>query len=323
MITYKHAKFIARAIESVLMQETNFPVELVIGEDKSPDDTRKIAEEYRQRYPDRIRLLARERNLGIINNFVETYLACRGTYVAILEGDDYWTDAKKLEAQVNALEAHPEWVMCFHKVRVFRDDGSQPAYLSPEDWREESTLDDLLRRNFIQTCSLMVRNGVVRKFPDWYFSLSMADWPFSVMLAQHGEVGYIDQVMADHRLHREGAWTGKDYECQSAGILEMLSHIRKILDPDRARHLSGQIVRRYIYLAEWQVRNGSPWKARSTLQALMRRESFVQRGFPYRWALNVVLQIEAPKVLRVISRIRRMAGLKDRSGRHQTSTTVE
>src|SRR5262249_26122686 len=160
-------------------------------------------------------------------------------------------------------------------------------HMLPEYWREVSTLDDLLRHNFIPACSVMVRNGLVRKFPDWYFSLALEDWPFSIMLALHGKLGYIDQVMADYRLHSEGAWTGKDYGFQSERTLEMLSHIREVLDRDRALQLTRQIVRRYLHLAEWHVRSGNVSKARSTLRALACRESLVQRGFPYRWALNV------------------------------------
>ncbi len=88
--TYKHERFIGQALESAVMQEADFPFEVVVGEDKSPDRTLDIVEEYRRRHPDKIRVIARKRNLGS-GNFVETYGACRGEYVAILEGDDYWT----------------------------------------------------------------------------------------------------------------------------------------------------------------------------------------------------------------------------------------
>ena len=92
MITYNHERFIAQAIESVLMQQTDFAVELVIGEDCSTDKTRAIVCAYGERYPERIRLLLPERNQGMIPNFVATMNACQGQYIALLEGDDYWTD---------------------------------------------------------------------------------------------------------------------------------------------------------------------------------------------------------------------------------------
>jgi glycosyltransferase involved in cell wall biosynthesis len=301
--TYKHEKFIAQAIESALMQQTDFPFEVVIGEDKSPDDTRKLVEEYQQRHPNKIRLFARERNLSS-GNFVETYAACRGKYVAILEGDDYWTSPDKLQIQADALDAHREWVLCFHTVRVMREDGSQPPSLFPQGRKEVSTLDDLLRGNFIQTCSVMFRNGVMQKFPDWYAALALGDWPFFIMLAQHGQLGYLDRTMADYRVHGAGLWASKDQLFRMERSLEMLGQIRQILDGGRRARLTDQIVNDYIELADEQLKGGYVSKARSTLWGLLRRESVLRRGFPHRKALRAALEIEAPRVLRLIRWIR-------------------
>lgn len=314
MTTYKHEKFIAQAIESVLMQETDFTFEVVIGEDKSPDDTRRIVEDYQRHHPDRIRLFAREQNLGA-HNFVETYWACRGKYVAILEGDDYWTDRKKLQAQVDALDAHSDWVMCFHTVRCVGEGGLQPPYpfLPLSGWKEVSTFDDLLKWNFVPTCSMVFRNGIVRKFPEWYFSLAMGDWPFSIMLAQHGKLGYIARVMADYRLHAGGAWSSKDMPFRMKAELEMYRHVRQIVDGDRAAQVTERIVERTIELADGELELGLVSKARITLWGLLLRESVLRRGFPRRRVLRRVLQIDAPTMLRMAVWIRRKRR-RDRSG---------
>lgn len=320
MTTYKHEKFIAQAVESVLMQETVFPFELVISEDKSPDETRGIVEEYQRRHPDRIRLFAREENLGA-HNFAATYAACRGKYVAILEGDDYWTDRNKLQVQVDALDAHPDWVVCFHTVRVVTEDRSKPRppYLFPQSCREVSTLDDLLQWNFIQPCSVMFRNRVVRTFPEWYFSLALGDWPLFIMLAQHGQLGYIDRVMADYRVHGGGSWANRDEAFRIERSLEMLGHIRQILETDRAAQVTDQIVKGYIKLTEAELERGHMAKARSTLWGLLRRESVLRRGFPRRLALRIALEIHAPSVLRTIRWIRWLLG-QDRSPRQPSNS---
>ena len=125
------------------MQKANFQFEVVVGADKSPDRTLEIVEEYRRRHPDKVRLIARERNLGS-GNFVETYAACRGEYVAILEGDDYWTSADKLQVQADGLDARPDWALCFHTVQIVRDDGGESHYWFPAERRPVSRLDDLL-----------------------------------------------------------------------------------------------------------------------------------------------------------------------------------
>src|SRR5690349_16516557 len=104
MVTYNHEKFIEKAIEGVLMQETDFDVELVIGEDFSTDQTRSIIEKYQQKYPGKIIIAPSEHNLGMMKNFVNTLNTCTGEYIALCEGDDFWTDPTKLQRQVEFME---------------------------------------------------------------------------------------------------------------------------------------------------------------------------------------------------------------------------
>ncbi len=108
MITYNHEPYIRRAIASVLSQETNFPFELVIGEDCSTDGTREIVHDYAKRFPDIIRVITSEQNVGMKKNSYRTAQACRGKYIAYCEGDDYWHQTEKLQLQVNYLESHPD-----------------------------------------------------------------------------------------------------------------------------------------------------------------------------------------------------------------------
>src|SRR5438132_1821213 len=96
MITYNHERFIAQALDSILAQRVNFDYEIVIGEDCSTDGTRDILMDFHRRYPDRIVLLLRDHNLGVMRNFEATLGACRGRYLALLEVDDYWTSENKL-----------------------------------------------------------------------------------------------------------------------------------------------------------------------------------------------------------------------------------
>src|SRR6516164_8232942 len=113
MITYNHGKYISEAIESIVSQKTNFEFELVIGEDCGPDDTRAICEQYAAKYPDIINLLPSDKNYGPMGNTIRVMYACTGKYVALCEGDDYWTDPYKLQKQVDFLEANPDFSICF------------------------------------------------------------------------------------------------------------------------------------------------------------------------------------------------------------------
>lgn len=238
LITYNHAVFIAQAIESVLMQKTNFDCELVIGEDDSSDGTREIVKSYKEQYPDKIRLLLNERNKVIyINgrptgrwNFVNTLQHCTGQYVALLEGDDYWTSSHKLQKQVDYLDAHSECSMCCHNVmQLYEDRSLKPHNIHPFVRKQVYSLGDLLRGNFIATCSLVYRNHLLSEFPDWFYTVAMADWPFFMMIAQYGDIGYLDEAMGIYRIHGKGIWSTVNKSENLRGLASvyqaMLAHL--------------------------------------------------------------------------------------------------
>lgn len=114
-ITYNHEPYIAKCIEGVLMQKVNFPIEFIIAEDCSTDGTRAICEDYAAKYPNLIRLVTSESNVGALNNEKRAMLAARGKYIAFCEGDDYWTYPLKLQTQVDFLDAHLDYSVCFHR----------------------------------------------------------------------------------------------------------------------------------------------------------------------------------------------------------------
>lgn len=231
MITYNHERFIAEAIEGVLMQQTDFAVELIIGEDCSTDGTRVIVRRYGERYPERVRLLLPERNLGAHANSIAVGKACRGEYIAICEGDDYWTDSLKLQKQVDFLEAHPECSICFHDVLVVYEDQQRVSHCqcSP-DQKEISTLDDLLVQNFIPTPSVLYRRGLFGELPDWFRELATGDWPLHILNAQHGHIGYINEVMAVYRVHAGGVWSRRDPVTKIKQMLPLYGHLYNYLN---------------------------------------------------------------------------------------------
>ena len=119
MITYNHEPYIAQAIEGVLIQDTDFPIELVIGEDCSTDRTREIVLDYQKHYPKIIRLITSEKNVGAKENGYRTEQACRGKYIAFCEGDDYWHQPLKLQKQVDFLESNPDYGMVHSNAHLF------------------------------------------------------------------------------------------------------------------------------------------------------------------------------------------------------------
>lgn len=124
MITYNHEKFIRKALDSVLEQKSNFEFEIVIGDDCSPDGTSMILKEYKKRYPEKIKIFLNNENVGPTRNVYNVLSECKGKYVAILEGDDYWCDENKLSKQVSYLEEHREIPAVFGTIKWIDEEGN-------------------------------------------------------------------------------------------------------------------------------------------------------------------------------------------------------
>jgi len=281
VITHNQAALITEAIDSVLMQEVNFEYEAVVGEDGSTDRTREILVALQAAHPDKIRLLLHEKKLGGIPaklNFVKTLAACKGEYVAWLDGDDYWTDPHKLQKQVDFLESHPECAICFHNVLAIDDAGSlAPGTICPPDQKEISTLEDLLSGNPIPSCSVLFRRGLFDRFPDWYFTLAMSDWPLHIFNAQHGKIGYINEVMATYRVHAGGVWSSKRPSRQLLNMIALLDRVDEHLDFSYKDVIRATKARYYYQLAVIYRDRGHLPQARRVLKQSIRCWGFTPR----------------------------------------------
>jgi glycosyltransferase involved in cell wall biosynthesis len=211
VITYNNERFITEAIDSIVTQKVNFDYEIIIGEDCSTDRTREIVIDFRDRYPDKIHLLLNEKNVGGRRNFIQILKVSRGDYIAILEGDDYWTSPNKLQKQVDFLDNHPDFTICFHSAGwLDQESGEIKSWkYGPPVIKPYYTIDDLLEHsNFIPTCSVMFRNNLLGEFPKWFWEAGIGDFPLHILNAQHGKIGYIDEAMSVYRVHGAGIRSG-------------------------------------------------------------------------------------------------------------------
>jgi glycosyltransferase involved in cell wall biosynthesis len=259
LTTYNQADLVEQAIESALAQEVDGGYEILIADDYSSDGTRNIAASYRDRHPDRIRLVFSERNMGA--NIVRAHgtRQARGAYVALLDGDDYWTSPEKIRKQVTYLNRHPECAICFHNALVVYDDGSQEAHpfhladpthrLSRSIPPEISTLGDIAVGNFMQTSSVIFRRGLIEEFPDWYFKARIDDWAFHVLNAEHGDIGYIDEVLSAYRVHGGGAWSDRISHYRDPKDLEDIIWIHDAINKHLGFRFDARIKRQTAYLA--------------------------------------------------------------------------
>ena len=169
MVTYNHAPYIGRAIEGVLRQETDFPIELVIGEDCSTDGTREVVFDYQSRHPKIIRVISSDKNVGANANANRTLQACRGKYVAFCEGDDYWHHPQKLRKQVEFLEAHPAYGLIHSDVdQVVVATGATTCHAHRAEERSQNDEGELYLRILeaeyhVWSCSVCARLSLVRQ----------------------------------------------------------------------------------------------------------------------------------------------------------------
>jgi len=249
LITYNHENLIAQALDSVLMQDTDFLFELVVGEDCSKDKTRSIVLHYKSRYPDRIRVLLSTENLGQYTgngrlNFLRNLKACRGKYIALLEGDDYWTHPRKLQKQVDFLEANPGFVICCHNTKkLFEKEPSRVAYMRPDhssQTKDVLTIEDQIRDVYsYHTSSVVFRNGLLR-LPEFFKSVESGDIAFFTMLAQFGKIKYLDDVMSVWRRHSQGISRSHNGPALYAGRIRMNSYLDEYFN-GRFTHLYQEI----------------------------------------------------------------------------------
>lgn len=274
MLAYNQASFIAQAIESALMQTADFDFEIVVGEDCSTDGTRELASELARRAPDRIRLLSHPRNLGMQANLVQTLAACRGRYIALLEGDDYWTDRTKLRQQADLLDGRPDVAICHHNALMVSDDDSRPP--SPRHAGgvpRLATLDSLMNGNFLVTCTVMFRAGLIETFPEWFYQCRMGDWPLHVLNAGHGRIAYLAKTMAVYRIHAGGAWSAQSDISRFEGLIQTAEAMRGAIDARRQNRLSRTVLRWRADIADRLFSEGRLAEARRYAQTHLSRST--------------------------------------------------
>ena len=199
-ITYNHDKFIGEAIESWLEQKTDFQIEIIIGDDCSTDKTVYEVKKHLKIH-NNIKLIERAKNIGFINNFIETYKQCNGKYIAICEGDDYWIDKNKLQMQVDFLENNNNYVLTHTNVFTLNNE-KKLCQLKPDSYNYEN---NIYNKNEISTLTAVFRNFNI-DFSEKWSQFMMADWPLWITLSEKGRFKYFDKKTGVYRINETGIW---------------------------------------------------------------------------------------------------------------------
>lgn len=251
VVTYNQEKWIRQTLDLILAQETEYPFEVIIGEDMGPDGTRAICLEYAERY-ENVRLMSREKNLGVVGNWLDCIAHSSGKYIMNCGGDDYWHNPKKIQMQVEFMEEHPDCVVCHTDIDLLHENSGviehnyKAAHKTVQP-QGRIQRDILAGRENISAVTICYRRSTFDTHVpvDKYIELGFPreDWPTLLIMAAYGDILYIPESTATYRVDQESITRTSDYE--------------KI----RQRYEKDKVMLEYLYtlFPEWGVFKDGPW----------------------------------------------------------------
>ena len=267
---YNHGAYIRDALEGFVSQRTDFPFEILVSDDASTDDTAAVIRGYAARYPELVRPFLLEKNLysqgkSLYDELL--YPAARGQYIALCEGDDYWTDPEKLQRQVDFLDSHPDYSACVHNTLLHYTDGSQPdAPLFADRPEQDVPFETVVRgmSHAFHTSSILARREFLLDPPDFRavaFRHGFTDYPVGLWLTMRGRVRYLDRCMSVYRVgSNPSAWSsGVDrhygkFKTFVTGEISMLQTLLPHVEGERAEAVRQVILEREYELLELEGR---------------------------------------------------------------------
>ena len=228
-ITYNHEKYIAEALDSFLVQETDFPFEIVINDDGSLDRTADVIRMYMEKFPNIINANLRDQNVGLMINFTECIKRAEGKYLAICDGDDYWTDPLKLQKQVDFLESNKEYNMVFHNAELqhHTENGITIKPFNPEEKSRNYTADEILRTWYVATSSVLCRNESQYRYLEDNLWFPVEDTPFHIKCASLGKLYYMAEIMSVYRRVPTGLMNSTEFKSLEHN-LRFIKYFKKV-----------------------------------------------------------------------------------------------
>lgn len=217
--SYNHENFIRHALDGFIMQKTTFPFEIIVHDDASTDNTQSIIKEYELKHPGLFNNIYQRENQFSkkdINIWADImFPKCKGKYIAMCEGDDFWTDPYKLQKQIDYLEENPKIVATFHNTeeRSIGKISNSNLYNKTMETSKLFSIQDMLEFNIIPTSSLVFRKAYL---PDEinssnFINLHFGDWPLNLLLARNGDFYYFPFIMSVRRMHPNSIWGMQDH----------------------------------------------------------------------------------------------------------------
>ncbi|MGV3631163.1 MAG: glycosyltransferase [Bacteroidota bacterium] len=270
--TYNLEKYIAGALDSWLMQETEYHFEIVICDDCSKDGTVGIIKEYTGRFPGKIRLIEAERNQGMLPNFIRSLNEAKGKYIAVCDGDDYWIDPQKLQKQVSFLEQNPDFTACYTNSYVLNEETGEQKIAKQHTWDvagpEELLLHDDFRKENVtlspgHISGFVFRNILQYNYPPWFYEVDgVTDFPLYMMLSKYGKAKFINEITSVYRNHtRSSSIVNYSFSRVQQNRIFMYEKVNAWLDYKYKDQIRRLIARHYLRIAKFHRKNKAGFKS--------------------------------------------------------------
>lgn len=235
-LVYNHEKYLAQTLDEIINQQTYYKFEILIHDDSSTDDSRKIIDEYQKKYPEIVKPIFEQENQyskGIKISLDIMLPLVRGKYVAYCEGDDFWCDNLKLSKQIGFMENHPEYVACVHNTKLINLKTHKSSFVNLGMIEKDISIKEIIEwnGNGYQTSSLLVRSNIMKKLinerPAFFERVkTIGDYPLAIFLAFNGKIRYLPDVMSVYRYLTSGSWSASNNRIViDEQIIDMLKDI--------------------------------------------------------------------------------------------------
>lgn len=306
VLCYNHEKYIRQTLDGILMQEGDFLTEILVNDDASTDSSAQIIEEYRKKYPNIIKPLYHSSNQyskGVTNlSGLFNFPRAKGEYIAMCEGDDFWTDKNKLSMQLSYLEKYKNCSLCFHSAENCVVDGSfTDSFVRPyKESRVISSREIIEKKSGYPTASLFFRREYIDDLPKFYFDCAVGDIPLQLILANKGDAFYIDKVMSVYRVGDSGSWSNRakagDYINKQEAYLKNICNMYDAFN-EYSDYRFDESIKKAKKIISYQVALNT--KRYNIIYSYENREYLEDLSFRYRCLMY--LEYKCPKLYRFLS----------------------
>jgi glycosyltransferase involved in cell wall biosynthesis len=233
LITYNQSTYISQCLASIVMQQTDSEIEVVVADDFSTDNTVALIRSFADQSSFKFIFLPTTSNLGFVKNYHRAFAACSGDYIAVMEGDDYWTDVKRLQKHLHFFEQHTECVMAMNRY-IMRNEFSgnycTPGFSSPETFEYVSGPQMAAENQLGNMSACVFRTRAVQKIKPDLFDLPVADWMMGMVLSEFGAVAILNEYLSVYRIHKNGQWSQMNEQEQIKKMNELIDQYDHYLE---------------------------------------------------------------------------------------------